>query len=42
MLFFFRLMEYVTVLLTTMNKNVVKAEIVHGFRKTIKVLMIFK
>ena len=43
MLFFYRLMEYATVLLTTKNKNVMKAEIVHEFRKTIKVLlMIFK
>ena len=43
MLFFYRLMEYVTVLLTTKNKNVVKAEIVRGLRKTSKVLlMIFR
>ena len=40
---FYRLMEYVTVLLTTKNKNVVKVEIVRGLRKTMKVLlMIFK
>lgn len=40
---FYRLTEYVTVLLTTKNKNVVKAEIVRGLRKTFNVqLMIFK
>lgn len=39
----YRLTEYVTILLTTQNANVVKAKIVHGLRKTIKVqLMILK
>ena len=40
---FYRLMECVTVLLTTEMTNVVKAKIVRGLRKTFKVqLMIFK